>query len=92
MTELLTGAPGLFRSVDHSPFYQLLLLGRDDGVVQIWDAANGVERGRYANHVGTAGAVAFHPSGLMAASGGDDGGVCVWNLNLKISDSGLVLG
>lgn len=82
---------GYFRCLDYSPFYPLTLIGREDGTVQAWDSAGGVERRLYSWHTGAVNCVAFHPGGLMAASGGDDYSVCFWNLNLKISDSGLVL-
>ncbi len=89
--EAQPGSSGFFRCVDCSPFYPLALVGRDDGTVQAWDSASGIERKLYDWHTGAVNAIAFHPGGLMAASGGDDYTVCFWNLNLKISDSGLVL-
>jgi len=89
--EVQMGRPGFYRCLDYSPFYPLALIGREDGTVQAWDVAGGVDRRLYDWHQGSVNSVAFHPGGLMAASAGDDFAVRFWNLNLKISDSGLVL-
>ena len=90
--ELLSSQPNDFRSLAVAPYYPLLLLGRDDGSILAWDFGASRERHIYRWHTCAVNSVAFHPTGVMAASGGDDFAICYWNLNLKFSDSGPVIG
>jgi WD40 repeat protein len=85
--ELLTGRPNFFRCLDQSPTHPLVLIGCDDGTVRTLDTAVAESQAVKSWHHGTVNGVAFHPSGLMAASGGDDRGVCFWNLDLSLADS-----
>jgi WD40 repeat protein len=85
--ELLTGRPNFFRCLDQSPTHPLMLVGCDDGTVRTLDPAGSDSQPAKNWHLGTVNSVAFHPSGLMAASAGDDRGVCFWNLDLSLADS-----
>ena len=84
--EMLTDRVGTFRCLAASPIEPLLLLGREDGSIVAWDYPANAERQSFAWHTGVVNSVAFHPSGIMAASGGDDYAVCYWNLNSTAAD------
>jgi WD40 repeat protein len=85
--ELLTDRHNYFRCLDQSPTHPLVLVGCDDGTVQIFDTSLAEVHSVKTWHAGSVNGVAYHPSGLMAASGGDDHGVRFWNLELSFSDS-----
>jgi WD40 repeat protein len=79
--EVLSDRSRGFRSLAASPSEPLILVGREDGTTLSWDYQANAERQVYSWHTGVVNGVACHPSGLMAASGGDDYAVCYWNLN-----------
>jgi WD40 repeat protein len=85
--ELFRGRPGYFRCLATSPLCPLLLVGREDGTVQLWDLTLKAERRLYSWHSGAVNSVAFHPSGLTAASAGDDFAVRFWGFNVKMTDA-----
>jgi WD40 repeat protein len=57
-----------------------LVSGGRDGLVKVWDVANGYERRAFDWEVGEAAAVAVAPDGMTAAVGGYDGRVLMWDL------------
>jgi WD40 repeat protein len=90
LDELFRGRPGYFRCLATSPLSPLVLVGRDDGTVQLWDLTLKAERRLYSWHKGAINCVAFHPSGLTAASAGDDFSVRFWGFNSKVPDPATV--
>jgi WD40 repeat protein len=80
------------RALALAPSYPIVLIGREDGSILAWDYVLDRECQVYRWHTGSVNCVAYHPTGLMAASGGDDYQVCYWNLNLTFSEHGPLLG
>lgn len=79
--EILEDRTKTFRCLAAAPAEPLILAGREDGSILLWDYQANAQRQVYTWHTGVVNSVAFHPTGLMAASGGDDFAVCYWNLN-----------
>jgi WD40 repeat protein len=75
----MTGRPNTYRCLAASPTSNTALIGQDDGSVLAWDYASGRHHLLH-RHSGSVNSVACHPSGLMAASGGDDFTVRYWNM------------
>lgn len=86
ISEFLSGPPNFFRCISHAPYFPLLLVGREDGSVHLEDLDAGEERDLFQWHSGMVNCVAFHPNGLMAASGGDDYNVRLWHIKSRVSD------
>jgi serine/threonine protein kinase len=76
----LFGKPGqaAILGVAVSPEGRLVAAGRDDGFVQIWDAATGKELAAFAAQRGPVQAIAFAPDGQTLATTGTDGMVRLW--------------
>jgi WD40 repeat protein len=72
------GHPGAVRALAFSPDNKALASGGDDGIVLLWEAGSGEQRGLLTGHTGAVLAVAFSPDGATLASGGDDGIVVLW--------------
>lgn len=90
--EICADRSRIARALALAPTYPIALIGRDDGSILAWDYALGRECQVYRWHASAVNCVAYHPSGLMAASGGDDYQVCYWNLNVTFSEHGPLLG
>lgn len=75
------------KQVSISPDGTLGLSAARDGTLILWDLASGEALRRYQAHFGQARTVAFHPQdNRIALSGGDDGRLLVWRLDLTVSD------
>ena len=71
---------GAVNAVAVSPDGSLLITGDSEGVVRVWDVAEGRSRS-YRGHSGSVLDVAFDPSGRFAVSSGADKAVRVWSLD-----------
>jgi WD40 repeat protein/Flp pilus assembly protein TadD len=69
--------------VDFSPDGTLLAVGTKDGIIKLWEVADGSEIRTFAGHSGQIKSVAFSPDGTLLASGSADKTVKLW----KVSDS-----
>ena len=74
------GHQGGINAVAVSPDGSLLITGDSEGVVRVWDVAEGRSRS-YRGHSGSVLDVAFDPSGRFAVSSGADKAVRVWSLD-----------
>jgi WD40 repeat protein len=76
----LFGAPGLLpATVVFSPDGKLLLAGRQDGSVRVWDAVTGTVLGDLPLHEAAVTALAFAPDGRRLASGSADTTALLWD-------------
>jgi WD40 repeat protein len=67
-------------SVAFSPDGQTMAIGRDDGIVTLWNTSTEQVRARLKGHTATIMAVAFSPDGKTLASGSVDGNVKLWDV------------
>ena len=76
----LTGRPGAVYAVAAAPDGSWLASGGQDGLVRIWDVANGQQRAGLTGHTDAAYAVAAAPDGSWLASGCRDRSVRIWDV------------
>jgi WD40 repeat protein len=73
---------GLVNAVGFLPDGRTLLSGASDGTVRYWDVERKSEIVRYQWPIGTrVMSLAVADDGLRAAAGGDEGRICVWDLD-----------
>ena len=73
------GQRGSVYSVAFSPDSELLASGGDDGIIRIWDRADGLCT-RLEGHADTVNSLCFSPDGKLLASAGIDAIIRVWKL------------
>ena len=89
--------PAVVNDLAFDPTGRLLAVGREDGIVQIWDARTGrAVGGALTGHEDFVNAVAFSPDGRTLASAGQDGTLRLWSvasqpLGTPVVPSGTVL-
>jgi RNA polymerase sigma factor (sigma-70 family) len=76
------------RTLAFSPDGRLLASGSWE-VVQVWEAATGKERVRFAGHKGEVNALAFLPDGRTLVTGGFDGSAIFWDVTGRRKDGRL---
>jgi WD40 repeat protein len=64
-----------------SPDSRILATAGHDGSVKFRDTATGKERANFDWQIGSVTAVAFSPAGMLAAAGGENGRVVVWDVD-----------
>jgi len=74
------GQPSIL-AVAVSPEGRLVAAGRDDGLVQMWDAATGKELAAFSAQRGAVQALAFAPDGQTLATTGSDATVRLWTVS-----------
>ncbi|MCX7701016.1 MAG: hypothetical protein N2039_09075 [Gemmataceae bacterium] len=87
---IVSGNVNLFRCLQACPRSGLLLLGRDDGCVQVLDVSDPMAPVEplprlYPCHQAAVNGLAIHPDGEIAATAGDDNRVCLWPLDFPVS-------
>ncbi len=73
-----------------SPDGCLIVTGRADGQVHLWDARTGELVQTLPSHTGDVTAVAFHPSSQIVLTAGEDGVAALWRINDE--ESTLLIG
>lgn len=86
---VLNHAAPLSGNVAFSPDGALLAAGTEEGVVQLWGAAAGVQAFELAGHEGAITALAFNAAGTVLASADADGVVRLWNPALGVEQFAL---
>jgi WD40 repeat protein len=69
-------------AVAFSPNGNILATADEQGVIRMWDAANGKEKAGSAKNwkIGRIGALVFSPDGFTCVAGGEGGRIVVWDL------------
>lgn len=78
--QTFTGHRGQVSAVALAPGGRFIASSGGDGIVRIWDLAQGKEIWMLAGHGSLVGCIAFHPDGHTLVSGGDDGTVSIWDV------------
>ncbi len=76
------GHKGIITSVAIAPDGAIGASASTDGVVKIWDLAQGKEIGAFDGKAGALAAISFAPDGKTLASGGDDKLIRLWRVNI----------
>jgi WD40 repeat protein len=71
------------RTIAYSPNGSLLAAAGTDGIIHIWDAADGQHGYTLLGHEGVIHKLAFHPNSRYLASAGTDGTARIWDLRTK---------
>ena len=85
----LKGTPGLTRTIAVSRDGSTIATAGAEGVVMLWDVADGVPVGKLEGHTKATWCVAFSPDSKTLASGGADRTVRLWNVSAQTEKATL---
>ncbi len=85
----LKGTPGLTRTIAVSRDGSTIATAGAEGVVMLWDVADGVPVGKLEGHTKATWCLAFSPDGKTLASGGADRTVRLWNVGTQTEKATL---
>lgn len=67
-------------SIAWSPDGKSIVLGRENGNVELWDAASQQRRGTFSGHTGSITGLAWRPDSSQVVTSSDDGTFRIWNI------------
>lgn len=80
LVRALEGLPESTGCVAVSPNNTTVAAAGENGIVKLWNLADGADRGMMAGHQGAVNDVVFHPDNAQVATAGEDGTVRLWRV------------